>query len=90
MIQVSNTIVYKAEDGSMKFYWLCLVEGDEYVFFDWYANPRKATYADYWRMGKDWFDTQVKEGKIEVYEYLPMDKYGDVFERQAIERNRAK
>ena len=64
MIQVGNTIVYKVEDGSMKFYWLCLVEGDKYVFFDWYANPRKATFADYWKMSKDWFDTQVREGII--------------------------
>ena len=39
------------------------------------------------KIGFDWFNEQIQAGKIEVYESLPLDKYGDIFERQAIERN---
>lgn len=87
MIEQGNTIVYKNTDGSMMFYWLCLIDGNAYVFFNWYADPYKATSADYWRMSKAWFEDKVKEGVIEVYDSLPLDKYGVIFQQQAIERN---
>ena len=41
---------------------------------------------DFWEVKKAWFDSKVKDGTIEVYDSLP-EKYMDVFERQAIERN---
>jgi hypothetical protein len=37
-------------------------------------------------MSKDWFNDRLAEGTIEVYDSLP-EKYMDVFEKQAIERN---
>ena len=87
-IKQGNTIVFKNSDGSMMFYWLCVIEPKEYVFFNWYANPNKALSTDFWRMTKTWFDDKLKQGIIEVYDSLPLDRYGDVFEAQAIERNR--
>lgn len=87
-IKQGNTIVFKNSDGSMMFYWLCIIEASEYVFFNWYGNPNKAVSTDFWRMTKAWFDDKLKQGIIEVYDCLPLDKYGDVFEAQAIERNR--
>ena len=87
MIQTGNTIVLKKENGSLGFFWLCDTQLDGYLFFDWYANPHKATYADFWKVGKEWFDAKVKDGTIEIYDALPLDKYGDIFEAQAIERN---
>ena len=69
------------------FYWLCDIQGDALVFFSWYANPRKASPNDFWRVPTKWFDEKVEEGTLEVYETLPLDKYGDIFEKQAIERN---
>ena len=56
------------------------------VFFDWYANPRKATFADYWEVNTKRFESLVKDGTIEIYDSLP-EQYMDIFERQAIERN---
>ena len=88
MIEQGNTIVYKNTDGSMMFYWLCIIEATEYVFFNWYADPYKANSTDYWRMRKAWFEDKVKKGVIEVYDSLPLDKYGAIFEKQAIERNK--
>lgn len=87
MIKVGNTIVYKNENGSLGFYWLCEIRPDRYIFFDWYANPRKATADDFWRMNIFWFEQQLEIGNIEVYESLP-EKYMDIFERQAAERNK--
>ena len=87
MIEQGNTIVFKNTDGSMMFFWLCVIEAKEYVFFNWYGDPYRATPADFWRMSKSWYEEQLKQGKIEVYDSLPMDKYGDIFEKQAIERN---
>ena len=87
MIEQGNTIVYKNTDGSMMFYWLCVIEATQFVFFNWYGDPYRATSTDFWRMSKAWYEEQLKQGKIEVYDSLPMDKYGDIFEKQAIERN---
>lgn len=87
MIQTGNTIVYKHENGSLSFYWLCDIVPSGYVFFNWYGNIRNAASTDFWKIGFDWFNEQIQAGKIEVYESLPLDKYGDIFERQAIERN---
>lgn len=86
MIQKGNTIVYKAEHATM-FYWLCDIQGDALIFFNWYANPYKATISDFWKVSNKWFNEKVDEGSMEVYESLPLDKYGDIFEAQAIERN---
>ena len=84
MIKQGNTIVYLTEEG-VSFFWLCIVEDEHLVFFDWYGNPRKATSTDYWRISKGWFDEKVNEGVIEVYDSFPMEKYGDVFVRNAID-----
>ena len=86
MIQTGNTIVIKNENGSMGFYWLCDIRSDGYLFFDWYGNPHRATYADYWKVGKEWLESKVKDGTIEVYDSLP-EQYMDIFTKQAIERN---
>ena len=86
MIQTGNTIVFKNENETLGFYWLCDILPDEYVFFDWYGNPRRATAADFWKMSKDWFKDRLAEGTIEVYDSFP-EKYMDIFEKQAIERN---
>lgn len=88
MIQKGATIVYKDKEDSIMFYWLCDQQVNDLIFFDWYANPRRATMADFWRVTREWFNKKVEEGSIEIYETLPLDKYGDIFERQAMERNR--
>ena len=86
MIQRGNTIVFKREDGAMDFYWLVDVRSQEYIFFNWYGNINRMQPQDFWRMSKDWFNARLNDGSIEVYESLP-EKYMDVFENQAIERN---
>ena len=87
MIQRGNTIVFKREDGAMDFYWLVDVRPKGYVFFDWYGNINRMQSKDFWEMSKDWFNDRLAEGTIEVYDSLPLEKYGDIFEKQAIERN---
>ena len=87
MIQTGNTIVVHNGDGTLGFFWHCDSRQNEYVFFNWYGNPRRATLADYWEVGKDWFSDRLADGTIEVFDSLPLDKYGDIFEQQAIERN---
>ena len=86
MIQKGNTIVFKREDGKMDFYWLVEVRSKEYIFFNWYGDIKRMQPQDFWRMSMDWFNARLNDGSIEVYESLP-EKYMDVFERQAIERN---
>jgi len=86
MIHAGNTIVYKNGNGSLDFYWLVDIRPSGYIFFDWYANPRKATFADYWEVNTKRFESLVKDGTIEIYDSLP-EQYMDIFERQAIERN---
>ena len=70
----------------MDFYWLVDVRSQEYVFFNWDGNINRMQPQDFWRMSKDWFNARLNDGSIEVYESLP-EKYMDVFENQAIERN---
>lgn len=86
MIQRGNTIVYKRENGALDFYWLVDVRPVSYLFFDWYGNINRMQPKDFWEVKKAWFDSKVKDGTIEVFDSLP-EKYMDVFERQAIERN---
>ena len=86
MIEAGNTIVYRREDGSLGFFWLCDVHPNGYVFFDWLANPHRASLADYWVMTKDWFESKFTDGTIEVYDSLP-EEYMDVFVQQAKERD---
>ena len=86
MIQRGNTIVYKNGNGSMDFYWLVDIRPSNYIFFDWYANPRKANAEDYWVVSTKRFESLVKDGTIEVFDSLP-EKYLDIFEQQAIEGN---
>ena len=86
MIHRGDTIVYHAEHGLM-FYWLCDILPDGYVFFNWYGNPQKAISTDFWKMSTEWFNDRLAEKKIEIFDSLPLDKYGDIFEQQAIERN---
>ena len=86
MIQIGNTIVHKRADGSMGFYWLCDIRPDGYVFFDWYGNPRRAVSTDFWKVSEDWLKQNLAEGTVEVFDSLPLEKYGDVFEQQAVER----
>ncbi len=86
MIQRGNTIVFKRDNGAMDFYWLVDVCSQEYIFFNWYGNINMMQPQDFWRMSKDWFNARLNDGSIEVYESLP-EKYMDVFENQAIERN---
>ena len=43
------------------FFWLCDIQGDDLIFFDWYASPRKASPNDFWRMSTKWFDEKVNE-----------------------------
>ena len=85
MINKGDTIVYHADHGLM-FYWLCDIVNGEYVFFDWYANPRRASLSDFWKVGKEWFEEKVKAGTIEVFDSLP-EQYMDIFTKQAAERN---
>lgn len=87
MIQRGNTIVFKHEDGAMDFYWLVDVRPKTFVFFDWYGNINRMQPKDFWEMSKDWFNERLADRTIEVYDSLPLDKYGDIFEKQAIERN---
>ena len=89
MIKKGDTIVYKHDDEEMgmMFYWLVDILPDGYVFIDWYANPRKALSTDFWKISSEWFNKRLEEGKIEIYDSLPLDKYGDVFERQAMMKN---
>ena len=87
MIELGNTIVYRSDDGTIGFYWLCSVLPDEYVFFSWFSNPRYSSSSDYWRISRDWFNDRLTDGSIEVFKSLPLDEYGDDFERQARERN---
>ena len=88
MIQVGNTIVYRQEDGSKGFYWLCIVNPNDYVFFSWFGNPHRPVPSDYWKVSDSWFKSQVEKGTIEIFESLPLEKYGDEFNRQAEERNK--
>lgn len=85
-IKQGDTIVYKHEDGSMMFYWLCDTYCGNYVFFSWYGDVEHAASTDFWRMSREWLETKVKEGKIEIYDSLPMDKYGNIFNQQMIDR----
>ena len=71
----------------MDFYWLVDVRPKGYVFFNWYGNINRMQPKDFWEMSKDWFNDRLADGTIEVYGTLPLDKYGEIFERQAIERN---
>lgn len=87
MIHRGNTIVYKRENGAMDFFWLVDIRPKGYVFFNWYGNINRMQPKDIWEMSEDWFNDRLAEGTIEVYDSLPLDKYGDIFERQAIERN---
>ena len=88
MIEIGNTIVYRNENGSLNFYWLCTSRPEGYVFFPWLGDIRRATISDYWVMTKEWFESKVKDGTIEVYESLPVEEYGDVIEAMAAEKNR--
>ncbi len=86
MIEAGNTIVVKYGNGTLGFYWLCTSVLNDYVFFSWFGNPRRATASDYWRISRGWFNDRVADGTIEVFDSLPLDKYGDEFEKQATER----
>ena len=88
MIRPGDTIVYRSENGSLNFYWLCTSRPEGYVFFPWLGDIRRASITDFWVMTKDWFESKVKDGAIEVYHDLPLDRYGDAFEKQAQEKNR--
>ena len=87
MIQTGNTIVYKRENGSIGFWWVCDIRTDGYILFNWYGNPHRAESTDFWKISKEWFNESLESGTVEVYESLPLDKYGDIFEAQAKERN---
>ena len=86
-IKQGDTIVYKHEDGSMMFYWLCDTYCGNYVFFSWYGNVEHAASTDFWRMSEKWLEAKVKEGKIEIYDSLPLDKYGYAFDNERFENN---
>lgn len=87
-MEKGNTIVYRRSDSEdVEFYWLCDVSGTDYILFSWYGNPYAPSPSDYWRVGKAWLDAQVEKGTAEIYESLPLEKYGDDFERQAAARN---
>lgn len=88
MIKKGNTIVYRGKNEQIGFYWLCDIIDTDYLFFDWYGNPKKPLDSDYWRIHQDWFQQKIEDGTIEVYDSLPLDKYGDIFEKQATKRNR--
>lgn len=86
MIEAGNTIVVKHGNGALSFYWLCTSVLNDYVFFSWFGNPLRPSPSDYWRVSKSWFNDQLANGDIEVYPHLPLDQYGDEFEKQATER----
>jgi len=86
MIKKGDTIVYKT-DISMMFYWLCDIQDGYMIFFNWYADPYRATSTDFWKVSERFFNEKVEQGKLEIYDSLPLDKYGDIFEKQARERN---
>lgn len=88
MIEAGNTIVYRDVNGTLKFYWLCSFLPEGYLFFSWFGNIHHATADDYWVMTREWFESKVKAGTIEVYPDLPLDRYGETFNKQAMERNR--
>ncbi len=87
MIERGQTIVYKVSEDHLMFYWLCDIKETEYIFFNWYGNPEKEMPTDFWRMSKKWFNDKINDGKIEIYDSLPLEQYGDIFTKQANERN---
>lgn len=88
MIQTGNTIVVHNENETLGFFWLCEIRPDGYVFFDWLGNPRRPSVADYWVVSKDWLRDRLADGRVEVFNSLPLDVYGDEFEQLAVARNR--
>ena len=88
MIQLGNTIVIKKKNGTLDFYWLCDNCPDAYIFFNWLGNLRHPSSSDYLRISKGWFNVRLADGTIEVFDSLPLDKYGEIFEAQAKERNK--
>lgn len=87
MISKGQTIVYKVSESHYMFYWLCDIQDEYLVFFNWYGNPYKATSTDFWKISNKWFNEKLEEGKLEVYDSLPLEKYGDIFEQQAVLMN---
>lgn len=83
MIESGNTIVVLNDDGTHSFFWLCASVLNDYVFFSWLGDPRRPTSSDYWRVSQRWFSKRVANGTIEVFNSLPLDRYGDEFEQQA-------
>ena len=90
-MEQGNTIVYRRPDSEdVEFYWLCDVLGSDYLLFSWYGNPYAPSPSDYWRVSRAWLDGEIAKGSVEVFESLPLEKYGDIFERQAIASNSAR
>ena len=84
MIKRGDTIVYKHDDKElgMMFYWLCDIVNGMYVFFNWCADPDNASPCDFWRISAGWLERNVTEGRIEIYDSFPSEKYGDIFKAQ--------
>lgn len=85
-MNVGNTVVYKSENGLL-FFWICDINSDSVLMYDWFGNARRPTSADFWRTSPEWLNARIADGTIEVYDSLPLNKYGDIFERQAQCRN---
>ena len=88
MIQLGNTVVFKNENGTLDFFWLCDRSPDAYIFFSWFGNLRRPSSSDYLRVSRGLFEDRLAAGAIEIYGSLPLEKYGDIFEAQAKVRNR--
>ena len=88
MIKLGNTIVIKNENGTLGFFWLCDRLPDAYIFYDWYGNIHRPSPSDFLRVSKDWINGRLAMGTLEIFTSLPLDKYGDIFEAQARERNK--
>ena len=86
MINKGDTIVYSKADGTHMFYWLVVENAEEYIFFSWLGNPRRATMSDYWRVSKGWFEAEVKAQRLSISPHFP-EECMEELARQAEERN---
>lgn len=81
---IGDTVIIKSEDGQVGFFWICEARKDGHILlFNWQGNVRRFEPTDYRLVSKSWLDNGIKEGVVEVYDSLPLDRYGDIFQRQA-------
>jgi len=80
-----DTIVYKLGGGEYLFYWVVEERENEYLLFSWLGNPNEASFTEYWRMSKGFFENSKNQGKIAVFSHFPK-RYEKVLAKQAEEQ----